>query len=225
MSLLAIIPARGGSKGLPGKNIRPLCGKPLLAYSIEAALRCPLIDRVMVSTESPEIADVAMRHGAEVPFLRPVELAGDKGDLAQVIDDMRWRLANRGYVPQAHVVLLPTSPFRTAGMMNHLCGLLLRGHNTVQTVKPVPQRNLLLQEQGTLQTAHLAPLAEPGAISFRRYGLLGGHNPMGELPHQMFVVRDGVMLIDIDSQDDFELAEAVLREQCFHFDATEAGHV
>ena len=74
---LCVIPARGGSKRIPRKNIRPFCGKPILAYSIEAALETGLFDRVMVSTDDDEIAAVALAHGAEVPFLRPRELADD----------------------------------------------------------------------------------------------------------------------------------------------------
>ena len=73
--MIAIIPARGGSKGLPGKNILPFCGKPLIAWTIEAALECKTLDRVIVSTDSEEIADTARTYGAEVPGLRPVELA------------------------------------------------------------------------------------------------------------------------------------------------------
>ena len=74
---LCVIPARGGSKRIPRKNIRPFCGKPILAYSIEAALETGLFDRVMVSTDDEEIAEVAQAHGAEIPFLRPGELADD----------------------------------------------------------------------------------------------------------------------------------------------------
>ena len=75
--VLAIIPARGGSKGLPGKNLRPLAGHPLIAYSIAAGLQATLVDRVICSTDSTEIADVARQYGAEIPFLRPPELAQD----------------------------------------------------------------------------------------------------------------------------------------------------
>ena len=78
MNILCVISARGGSKGLKGKNIRPLLGKPLIAWSIEQALACPEINRVIVSTDDKRIADVAVQYGAEVPFLRPPELAGDQ---------------------------------------------------------------------------------------------------------------------------------------------------
>ena len=88
-AILAIIPARGGSKGIPGKNIKELAGKPLIAYTIEAARRAPSVSRVIVSTDSQEIADVAMRYGAEVPFLRPEELASDT---AKTMDAVMYTL-------------------------------------------------------------------------------------------------------------------------------------
>ena len=73
--VLAIIPARGGSKGLPGKNLRPLAGHPLIAYSVAAGLQANLVDRVICSTDSEEIADVARKYGVEIPFMRPAEIA------------------------------------------------------------------------------------------------------------------------------------------------------
>ena len=76
-SVLAIIPARGGSKGLPGKNKKKLCGKPLIAWTIEQAKSCSDIDRIVVSTDDKNIADIAKKYGAEVPFIRPAELASD----------------------------------------------------------------------------------------------------------------------------------------------------
>ena len=83
--LLAVIPARGGSKGLPGKNIRPLSGVPLIAHTVMFAQLCPEIDRCIVSTDSPEIADVAKTYGADVPFLRPPELAQDETPICPVL--------------------------------------------------------------------------------------------------------------------------------------------
>lgn len=108
--LLALIPARGGSKGIPRKNIRELHGKPLLAWSIEAARRSASVSRVMVSTEDPEIAEVSTTWGAEVPFLRPAELArDDTPGIAPVLHAL-------GELPEFDWVLLlqPTSPLRTA---------------------------------------------------------------------------------------------------------------
>jgi CMP-N-acetylneuraminic acid synthetase len=77
MTTICVIGARGGSKGVAGKNIRPLLGKPLIAWSIEQALQCPEIDRVVISTDSPAIAEAALQYGADVPFMRPAELAND----------------------------------------------------------------------------------------------------------------------------------------------------
>jgi N-acylneuraminate cytidylyltransferase len=109
---IAFIFARGGSKGVPGKNIKPLDGKPLIAYSIETALSCPGIDTVIVSTDDPTIAVVARQYGAEVPFMRPPELASDSAPewLAwrHAID---WVQSNRGAF-DVFVSLPATSPFR-----------------------------------------------------------------------------------------------------------------
>jgi CMP-N,N'-diacetyllegionaminic acid synthase len=110
--VLAIIPARGGSKGLPGKNIRPICGKPLIGWTVEKALKSRYIDRVMVSTDSQEIADAARKHGVEVPILRPAELATDT---ASSYDVIRHAVAYQESVGEAfdYIVLLePTSPLR-----------------------------------------------------------------------------------------------------------------
>lgn len=113
--MLAIIPARGGSKGLPGKNIRLLNGKPLIAYTVEAALRAKHIDRVIISTDDEEIASVAVQYGAELPFMRPAELASDT---AMAIDNYIYTIGRleieSGTPIDAFVVLQPTSPLRTA---------------------------------------------------------------------------------------------------------------
>lgn len=110
--ILALIPARGGSKGLQSKNIRLLCGKPLICHSIELGLRSKLIDRVVVSTDSEEIAEVARKAGAEVPFLRPTYLAEDlTQDFPVVKHCLSW-YQNNGYVPDLVVFLRPTGPLR-----------------------------------------------------------------------------------------------------------------
>ena len=110
--LVALIPARGGSKGVPKKNIKMIGGKPLLAHSIEFALSISEIDRVFVSTDSQEIADTALEHGAEVPFLRPADLADDSTPMYDTvkhfIDFLRGQKINYEYL----ALLQPTSPFR-----------------------------------------------------------------------------------------------------------------
>lgn len=113
--MIAIIPARGGSKGLPGKNIKVLNGKPLIAYTIEAALASEYIKHVIVSTDDEQIAAVASEYGASVPFLRPDSLATDGASTKDVIIYTIKRLAD-DYNIQAEefVILQPTSPLRTA---------------------------------------------------------------------------------------------------------------
>jgi CMP-N,N'-diacetyllegionaminic acid synthase len=110
---LAVIPARGGSKSVPGKNIRPLGGKPLIAHSIAQALACPQVDRVLVTTDSEEIRQVALDHGAEAPFLRPSELAGDTTPDQPVFRHvLQWLADTEGYRPDLVLNLRPTAPFR-----------------------------------------------------------------------------------------------------------------
>jgi N-acylneuraminate cytidylyltransferase/CMP-N,N'-diacetyllegionaminic acid synthase len=111
--MIAIIPARGGSKGIPGKNIKLLGGKPLIVYTIEAALESRWISEVIVSTDSEEIARVAREYGAIVPFLRPAELARDD---SQAIDSYIYTVEKLekeyGYTIESFIVLLLTTPFR-----------------------------------------------------------------------------------------------------------------
>ncbi len=113
-SVLAIIPARGGSKRLPRKNILSLGGKPLIGWTIEAAKQCNGIDRVIVSTEDKEIAKIAEQFGAEVPFLRPVELAGDTITTLDVVLHLLSELEKNNKYYDYVVLLQPTSPLRIA---------------------------------------------------------------------------------------------------------------
>lgn len=110
---LAVIPARGGSKGLPGKNIRPLLDKPLIAWSIEAAQSATMVDRILVSTDSEEIADVARRFGAEVQ-MRPSELATDEATTIAVLTYVAAQLPEATML----IVLQPTSPLRDKGLID-----------------------------------------------------------------------------------------------------------
>lgn len=111
--IIAIIPARGGSKGVPGKNIKKLMGYSLIAYSIAASRLAKKIDRVIVSTDSTEIAEIAESFGAEVPFMRPAELAQDKStDLEFIEHAINWFGDNEGTVPEYLVHIRPTTPLR-----------------------------------------------------------------------------------------------------------------
>ena len=113
-SIVALIPARGGSKGIPGKNIKPLAGKPLIAWTIEAARKSQYIDRVIVSTDDEKIAEVAKQYKADVPFMRPLELATDSASGTDVaIHALNWLKDNdKNY--DALILLQPTSPLRSS---------------------------------------------------------------------------------------------------------------
>lgn len=115
MEILAVIPARGGSKGVPGKNIRLLCGKPLIAWTIEAAKAVRQKMRVLVSTDDPAIADIARTYGAEVPFLRPANIAQDLStDVEFLTHALDWLKEQENYEPDLVLRLPPTSPLRTS---------------------------------------------------------------------------------------------------------------
>ncbi len=123
---LALIPARGGSKGIPRKNIKPFAGFPLIAWSIAAARQASQVTRVIVSTDDEEIAAVAREYGAETPFLRPAELAQDNTtDLPVFEHALHWLEQNEGYQPEVVVQLRPTSPIRPQGMVDEAIRLLL----------------------------------------------------------------------------------------------------
>lgn len=111
--VLAIVPARAGSKGVPGKNLRLLAGQPLLAYAVVAGVRCPAISRVLVSTDGEEIAALGRKFGAEAPFLRPPALASDSSpDIDYILHALEWLEQNDGWQPDLVVQLRPTTPLR-----------------------------------------------------------------------------------------------------------------
>lgn len=140
--VLGVIPARGGSKGISRKNIRLLGGRPLLQYTIEAALSAGQLSRVLVSTEDAAIAELAQRLGAEVPFRRPLELAQDHTPTLPVVEHaLRWCEAQDGPF-DAVCLLQPTSPFRRAEDIDGSIELLRQsGADAVVTVLPVPSEH------------------------------------------------------------------------------------
>jgi N-acylneuraminate cytidylyltransferase len=117
--VVAIIPARSGSKGVLGKNIRKLGKLPLIAWSIEAAKKTPTIDRILVSTDSQEYSEIAIKYGAEAPFLRPPELSRDNsGDIEFIKHALDWLNKNEDYEPDYIVHLRPTTPFRNPDLID-----------------------------------------------------------------------------------------------------------
>lgn len=140
--VLAIIPARGGSKGIPHKNIRQFAGYPLIAYSIAAGLQASTVTRVIVSTDDEEIAGVAKEFGAEVPFLRPTEFAQDNTlDLPVFTHALNWMRENENYQPDVVVQLRPTSPIRPRNCVDEAIKLLLSREDadSVRGVVPAGQ--------------------------------------------------------------------------------------
>ncbi len=137
LNVVAVIPARGGSKGLPGKNVIDLCGKPLIAYTIEAALQSKYIDRVVVSTDAPHIAKIARRYGAEVPFLRPRSLALDTAHTPPVIIHAIRFLEKHSYGVDIVVTLQPTSPLRESRQIDQAIERLVTSRcGSVASAKP-----------------------------------------------------------------------------------------
>ena len=145
MSCIAIITARGGSKRIPHKNIRPFCGKPILAYTIEAALRSGVFEEVMVSTDDEAIAEVARQYGAAVPFLRSEQTSGDFVSSSDAVAEVLHRYAEAGRRFDVVANLYPTAPFVTAERLRDAVDLRRRdpgAGGTVQFSAPagVPDR-------------------------------------------------------------------------------------
>lgn len=142
MNVLAIIPARGGSKGIPKKNIYTLCGKPLIAWTVEAAKGSKYISRTILSSDSAEIIKVAGRYGVEVPFVRPKELAKDDTPALPVIQHtVEWLKENEDYIPEYIVLLQPTSPLRTSRHIDEALKKLINSDaDSVVSVVKVPHQ-------------------------------------------------------------------------------------
>lgn len=227
MKNLAIIPARSGSKGLKDKNIRPLNGKPLMAYTIEAALESGVFDKVVVSTDCQTYAEIAKKYGAEVPFLRAEHLAGDTVATNEVIIDLLDKFKTTGSEFDSMMILQPTSPLRTSGDIKKAMALLIeKKANAVVSVCET--------EHSPLYTGAIpADLRMDGFlkkdIGYRRQDLPKYYRLNGAiylaridyfLEYQDFYKKDcyAYMMdkqrsIDIDDEVDFLLAEVVLKNR------------
>lgn len=138
--VLAVVPARSGSKGIPGKNIRLLAGKPLLAYPADAARESRVVDRIVLSTDSEEIAQVGRELGLEVPFLRPPELAQEDSPMQPTIEHAVVEVEAGGWQPEVVLVLQPTAPLRKGEHIARAVTLLVEsGASSVVTVVEIPQ--------------------------------------------------------------------------------------
>ncbi len=228
MSLLAIIPARGGSKRVPRKNLTKVGGKPLIGWSIEAARDSGCVDRIVVNTDSEEIAEVALALGAEVPFLRSAHLAEDSTPgIAPILSAMQ-RFASEGYNPDNLIVLQPTSPLRTTEDIQAACDLLKEKSASAVLGVTVPHGSPFwlqtIDEAGTLvpylnpaMKAALPATRTPlylinGAIYLvRTAALLESETliPVNTVPYIMRAERS----LDIDTPWDIYLADLILRDR------------
>ena len=228
--VLAIIPARGGSKGIPRKNILDFAGHPLLTYSIAAGLNAKSINRVIVSTDDMEIAEIARCYGAEIPFLRPAQYAQDNTpDLPVFVHALQWLIRHEDYRPDVVVHLRPTSPLRRVKQIDASVQLLL-DHPKADSVRTVitpsqnPFKMWTIQANGFLkpliktkrQEAYNLPRqALPKVFwqtgymdAIRTSTILEKHSMTGNriLP----LVLNPSDWIDIDTPDDWQKAENLL---------------
>ncbi len=229
--VLAVIPARGGSKGVPRKNIRDLCGKPVIAWTIETALAAgDELHRVIVSTDDPEIAVAAHAFGAEAPFMRPAELATDEAPGLPVIQHAVKFVEEEEGAPVDWVLILqPTAPFRNADDISESLRLAREGgcDSVISVTRVLAEHPILMkkiengrllpycieEKEGTRRQDYDPPAyIRNGAIYLTRRDVLMENNSIwGE------VIRPYVMpeerSYDIDSERDFRLVELVMRER------------
>ena len=224
MEKIAIITARGGSKRIPRKNIREFCGRPILAYSIQAALESGVFDRVMVSTDDEEIGEIARSWGAEVPFMRSDRMSGDYATTAQVLAEVLEEYGKRGQAFGFLCGIYPTAPFLRPETLRQAMGLL--EESGADAVAPVvrfsfpPQRGLVIRdgeirmntpELYLCRSQDLEPVYHDvgqfyclNAESFGRQGCL-------VMEHTLPFVISELEVQDIDTEEDWRLAELKYR--------------
>lgn len=223
MRILTIIPARGGSKSLPKKNILPLKGKPMLCHSVVYSLKCPIVEQTVVSTDCREIADIAMQCGASVPFIRPDEFAQDDTPDYPVIRHALDYFESNGQQFDVYLILRPTSPFRPANLIERAIAIL-NNHpdatsvRSVAKIKEHPYRSWKINKDGSM-TGLVEEVIEPYNIprqtlpelyfqtgdleAVTRNALLRG-SVTGEKAYPLVIKHEE--MIDIDSKADFDRA-------------------
>lgn len=228
MSNIAIITARGGSKRIPKKNIKNFCGKPIIAYSIEAALQSGIFDEVMVSTDSEEIAEIARQYGAKVPFLRSAEAANDIATTVDACKEVLLAYEKEGKTFDYYCCLYPTAPFVTPDNLKKALDMLI-DHPETLSVFPVtqfsypPQRGFYLNREGQLryvQPEHLFTRSQDlpkiyhdcGLFYFVNYTLFKEgdfYNDVDDSSRAIVLGENEVQ--DIDTPEDWSLAELKYR--------------
>jgi CMP-N,N'-diacetyllegionaminic acid synthase len=235
--ILAIIPARSGSKGVPGKNIRPLAGKPLLGWMVEAAKRSRHITRVICSTDSPLYAEIARRHGADTPFLRPAEFATDKATDIQVLTHAtEWLERHEGYRPDIILRLQPTNPTFPTELIDAGIAKLLAdpAADSVRAVAISPKHPFKMwrlcpdedriepffgreitgfDEAFNMGRQQLpTPYLQVGVMEVLRHRTLMGLRSMAGQRILPLIVDDELHTIDIDTELDFTIAEFAMQQ-------------
>jgi N-acylneuraminate cytidylyltransferase len=222
---LAVIPARGGSKRIPRKNIREFCGKPIIAWSIEAALDSGCFDRVLVSTDDPEIAMVARAHGVETPFVRPPELADDHTPTAPVVAHAIAWLEEHDNAVQAACCIYATAPFCRAEDLQQ--GLRLLEEGGVDFVFPAASYGFPIQRAIRITAAGSVEMIQPEHAATRSQDLEPAFHDAGQwywgtrdawlAGRPIFssasraVVLPASRVQDIDTAEDWERAELMFR--------------
>lgn len=227
MAVIGLIPARGGSKGIPGKNIALCAGKPLLNYTAEAALAAEALDRVILSTDDQAIAEVGLAAGVEVPFLRPTDIASDHAtSLSVMVHALDW-LESNGEEVDAIVLLQPTSPLRNATHIDSAIEHFRASHaETLVSVVEVPHR-FHPQSIMQLEAGRLRPLQKAETMVLRRQDLpvLYARNGPAILIMTAQQIRTGNLYgentvpfamtsqdsLDIDTPEDLLLAEVMIQ--------------
>ncbi len=221
MSTLAIIPARGGSKRIPRKNIRPFLGKPIIAYSIETAWQSQLFDTVMVSTEDAEIAAVAKTFGGEVPFLRTEMNADDFATTADVLLEVLQQYEKTGQTFEYVCCIYPTAPFIREDILAKAWELLKKEKFT--SVFPVTAFDFPIQRALKVNTSGKIQLFQPEHRSTRSQDLEPAYRDAGQFywldvprfmeEQQVWTDNSGVVILsemeahDIDTEQDWQIAE------------------
>ncbi|MDX1903381.1 MAG: pseudaminic acid cytidylyltransferase [Thermonemataceae bacterium] len=221
MKTIAIIPARGGSKRIPRKNIKDFLGKPIIAYSIETALESGLFSEVMVSTEDEEIAEVAKKYGAKVPFLRSADNADDFTGTVDVLVEVLEQYKKIGFVFEKSCCVYPTAPFVSVRRLEEAKELLEK--KNYDCVFPMVRFSYPIQRALKMDKAGKIAMFEPENLNKRSQDLESAYHDAGQFyffnvqsilqKQQLWTNNTGAIILpetevqDIDNQEDWEIAQ------------------